>query len=247
MKAKLLTLLLCLCTLTVCGQVQISKPTKQTMPPQKNKSKSISKPKPASPKISEPTGYENGHGYVDLGLSVKWATCNVGANNPSDYGGYYAWGETRTKSNYDSSTYKWLKGSIVTKYCTNPSFGNFDNKTVLDKEDDAVYMNWGGNWHMPTKEQFEELQKGCVWTVVTINGQKGCLVKSKKNSRTIFLPAAGSRTHVGISVGANGYYWSSSLDIESPSSAILFQFYGGTNFWSYYSREVGHSVRAVCL
>ena len=97
------------------------------------------------------TGTENGYGYVDLGLSVKWATCNVGANNPEDYGDYFAWGETTTKDTYNLSTYKWCNGSYstLTKYCNNSSYGNngfTDNKTQLELSDDAARANWGGSW-----------------------------------------------------------------------------------------------------
>ena len=89
-----------------------------------------------------------GHEYVDLGFpsGLKWATCNVGANNPWEYGGYYAWGETEEKSNYDWSTYKWCNGSkdTMTKYCTDSSYGTVDNKTVLEPEDDVAHVKWGG-------------------------------------------------------------------------------------------------------
>ena len=90
---------------------------------------------------------------VDLGLSVKWASCNVGATTPEDCGDYYAWGEIEEKENYDWSTYKWCNGSYdtQTKYCTNSSYGTVDNKTTLDLEDDVAHVKWGGSWRMPTK------------------------------------------------------------------------------------------------
>ena len=95
------------------------------------------------------SGLNNGREYVDLGLpsGTMWATCNIGANYPEDYGDYYAWGETETKSNYDWSTYKWCKGSedTLTKYCTDNDYGTVDNKTVLDPEDDAAHVKWGGS------------------------------------------------------------------------------------------------------
>ena len=104
---------------------------------------------------------ENGHEYVDLGLPsrIKWATCNVGATTPEEYGDYFAWGETEPKDNYDWSTYKWCNESnaTMTKYCTDSSYGTVDNKTVLELEDDAAYVNWGGNWRMPTKAELDEL------------------------------------------------------------------------------------------
>ena len=95
-----------------------------------------------------------GHEYVDLGLSVKWATCNVGASKPEEYGDYFAWGETQPKSNYDWNTYKWCNGSndTQTKYNTKSNYGTVDNKTTLDLSDDAACANWGGNWRMPQRQ-----------------------------------------------------------------------------------------------
>ncbi|MBQ5370375.1 MAG: T9SS C-terminal target domain-containing protein, partial [Bacteroidaceae bacterium] len=117
----------------------------------------------------------DGHEYVDLGLSVKWATCNVGADSPEDYGDYFAWGETSPKSTYDWSTYKWCKGAYdnLTKYNTNSGFGTVDNKNQLDLSDDAARANWGGSWRMPTDEEFIELGEKCSWKRTTQNGVKG--------------------------------------------------------------------------
>ena len=130
------------------------------------------------------------HEYVDLGLSVKWATCNMGASSPEEYGDYYAWGETETKSTYDWNTYKWCKGSenTLTKYCTDSDYGTVDNKTVLDPEDDVAHVKWGGNWRMPTDAEIEELRENCIWKWTTQNGKNGYKVTSKKNGNSIFLP-----------------------------------------------------------
>ncbi len=108
----------------------------------------------------------NGHDYVDLGLpsGLIWATCNVGAAKPEDYGDYFAWGETEPKDDYWWSTYKWCNGDWdkLTKYCTDSyywdssSSSSMDNKTVLDPEDDAAHVNWGGSWRMPTDEEWTE-------------------------------------------------------------------------------------------
>ncbi len=113
-------------------------------------------------------GSHNGYEYVDLGLSVKWATCNVGATYPSDCGDYYAWGETTTKTTYSWSNYKWCNGSetTLTKYCTNKNYGTVDGKTVLDPEDDAASVNMGGSWRIPTVEEWKELRDNCMWTSV---------------------------------------------------------------------------------
>ena len=105
----------------------------------------------------------DGHEYVDLDLpsGTLWATCNVGAEKPEEYGDYFAWGETKTKENYDWSTYKWCNGSEyeLTKYCVSGRYGTVDNKTELLPEDDAATANWGSNWCMPTVEQIEELHR----------------------------------------------------------------------------------------
>ena len=201
------------------------------------------------------TGTENGYAYVDLGLSVKWATCNVGANNPEDYGDYFAWGETTTKDTYNWSTYKYCNGSstTMTKYCNNSSYGNngfTDNKTQLELSDDAARANWGGAWRMPTDVEWTELREQCTWTWTTQNGVNGYKVTSKKSGYTnnsIFLPAAGYRGGSSLSgAGSYGTYWSSSLDAGNSSSAWYVDFgsiyvgsNGGTRFY-------GFSVRPVC-
>ena len=133
----------------------------------------------------------NGHEYVDLGLSVKWATCNVGASKPEEYGDYFAWGETQPKDYYDWSTYKWCNGSYdtLTKYNTNSSDGTVDNKTTLDLSDDAARANWGGSWRMPTSAEQDELCNNCTWTCTKINGVEVYKVTSNINGNFIFLPS----------------------------------------------------------
>ncbi|MBR5532185.1 MAG: T9SS C-terminal target domain-containing protein, partial [Bacteroidales bacterium] len=128
--------------------------------------------------------------YVDLGLpsGIKWATCNVGANSPEDYGDYFAWGETEPKDYYDWSTYKYCNGSydIMTKYFTDSDYGTVDNKTTLELTDDAAHVNWGGNWRMPTKAEQDELRNtdNCTWEWTTLNGVEGYKVISKKNGNS---------------------------------------------------------------
>ena len=161
---------------------------------------------------------------IDLGLSVKWATCNVGASKPEEFGGYYAWGETAEKSNYDWSTYKWCNGSedIMTKYCTDSSDGTVDNKTVLDPEDDVAHVKWGGSWRMPTLAEQKELFNNCSWTWTTLNGVTGYCVTGP-NGNSIFLPAAGDRDGTGvIGRGSFGSYWSSSLYSYSVGAYFLY-------------------------
>ena len=162
----------------------------------------------------------NGHEYVDLGLSVKWATCNVGAESPEGEGDYFAWGETATKENYSWSTYfdSDEDGKIFTKY------NNEDGKTVLDPVNDAAHVNWGGSWRMPTKAEWQELLDNCTWEWTTQNGINGYKVTSNKEGYThksIFLPAAGNRSGIGLyGEGSEGYYWSSSLWEDSISEAF---------------------------
>ena len=199
----------------------------------------------AEDESSEPTGTENEYGYVDLGLSIKWATMNVGASKLEDYGDYFAWGETQPKSTYNWSTYKYCNGSssTLTKYNTNSSYGTVDNKTTLDLNDDAANANWGGSWRMPTDAEWEELINNCTWTWTTQNGVYGRKVTSKTNGNSIFLPAT---SYSYDRWRGSGGSWSSSLNTDSPVGAwsVVFDF-GGVNRNSY-SRYDGRSVRPVC-
>ena len=192
---------------------------------------------------------------VDLGLSVKWASCNVGATYPWDYGEHYAWGETASKSNYSWSTYKYCNGSSnkMTKYCNNSHYGNYDftdTKTTLDPEDDVAHVAWGGSWRMPTIDEFTELRNNCTWTWTTQNGVNGYLVTSNKSDytdRSIFLPAAGYCNDSRRSrFGSDGNYWSSSLDTDTPSCAWNLIFDSTGRVTRYDARLIGLSVRPVC-
>lgn len=190
----------------------------------------------------------NGHEAVDLGLSVKWATCNVGANSPEEYGGYYAWGETEEKDYYDWSTYKYCRGSFIalTKYCTNSIFGTVDNKTVLDPEDDVAHVKWGGSWRMPTLSEINELLNNCSWTWTTQNGVNGYVVTSKSNGNSLFLPAAGNHWYENVvDSGSYGDYWSSSLNENSIDNTCYLYFYSGSRGLDDNTRCFGFSVRPV--
>lgn len=137
----------------------------------------------------------NGHEYVDLGLSVKWATCNVGANKPEEYGNYYAWGETTTKSLY----YEY----------TSTTYGKSMNDINGNSQYDAATANWGGTWRMPTKSEMEELTNRCTWKWTTQNGVKGYKVIGP-NGNSIFLPAVGYRSEFSLyDAGDYGQYWTS--------------------------------------
>lgn len=187
--------------------------------------------------------------YVDLGLSVKWATCNVGATKPEEYGDYFAWGETEPKEVYDWSTYKWCNGSetTLTKYCTDGSYGTVDNKTQLELSDDAARANWGGDWRMPTDAELDELREQCTWTWTTQNGIFGYKVTSNSNSNSIFLPAAGYRYDSLLDgASSNGHYLSSSLTTDNPYRAWGVYFTSDFAFGASSSRCEGLSVRPVC-
>jgi formylglycine-generating enzyme required for sulfatase activity len=187
------------------------------------------------------SNYNNNHEYVDLGLSVKWATCNIGANSPEEYGNYYAWGEVSPKSSYSWSTYKWCNGSSssITKYCTSSSDGTVDNKKQLEYSDDAAAINWGGHWRMPTQQEFTELREKCTWSWTTKNGVKGYVITGR-NGNSIFLPAAGYKENSSLcSTGSIGDYWSK--DLNNRVLRIESGLYESKNYYRYY----GHTIRAV--
>ena len=194
----------------------------------------------------------NGHEFVDLGLpsGTKWATCNVGATKPEEYGNYFAWGEIKPKARYYWDTYNWCNGSktTLTKYCVDSSYGRVDNKTILDLLDDAACINWGGRWRMPTKVEYDELRNlsYTTWTWTSLNGVNGYKVTSKTNGNSIFLPAAGFRYDSDLySAGSDGYYWSSSLNSSFSNFAYVLYFYSSGVDWGNDNRYCGRSVRAV--
>ena len=191
----------------------------------------------------------NGHEYVDLGLpsGLLWATCNVGADSPEEYGDYFAWGETQPKAEYEWVTYKWSEGSDdeLTKYCTDSDCGDVDDKTILELSDDAANANWGGDWRMPTAEEIEELRDNCTWDWIIQNGVNGYSVTGP-NGNSIFLPAAGYRGDLGLDeAGSGGCYWSSSLDTYGSTDASHLYFDSGYVNRGTCSRDYGYTVRPV--
>ena len=184
---------------------------------------------------------------VDLGLpsGTLWADRNVGADSPEAYGDYFAWGETEPKSTYYWRTYKWCRGSYttMTKYCTQSSYGTVDNKTTLDLEDDAAYVNMGAEWRMPTDDELYELYSKCTWTWTTQNGTKGYKVTGP-NGNSIFLPAAGYRYDRINYAGYSGYYWSASL-YKSASGAAWGLYFSTMIRTDDDGRFYGRAVRAV--
>ena len=177
-------------------------------------------------------GTINGHAYVDLGLpsGTKWATCNVGATKPEEYGGYYAWGETEEKNEYNEGNYLYYK---------NGSYMNIGND-IAGTEYDVAHVKWGGSWRMPTRAEQDELREKCKWKWTTINGVNGYKITSKTNRNSIFLPVTGYHYGAGI-----GRYWSSSRSNYSVSSYNL-NFDSGNQDWNIDLRYLGLSVRPVC-
>ena len=223
------------------------------------------------PEIDTGIGVESGYEYIDLGLSVKWATCNVGAETPEDYGDYFAWAETQSKSKYNWDSYKYQKtgkygSSFLLKYCTSEpndgyqwGYNDFsDGKSVLERADDAAYVNWKGKWRMPTPEEFQELINFCTWEKTIQNrvvGYKVTSIVDGYTERSIFLPAAGEiwtnvegtkTEHNGKTVIGN--YWSNELEFDHCIYAYYLYFsVNATDIdIDSNSRCTGFSIRPVC-
>ena len=208
----------------------------------------------ASPVSRELTVYQQdayvGHAFVDLGLpsGLLWATCNVGADSPEDYGYYFAWGETSPKENYSWRTYELWAGGDTIKYEIKFSRYNFSDSYVLRPEDDAAQANWGGIWRMPTKDEIEELRLNCAWNWGKRGTIHGYTVTSKSNRKSIFLPAAGYYQAKTLREAEEyGLYWSNTLTTSNK------YFAHGLTFDSYSQyagagadRYIGRSVRPVC-
>ena len=194
------------------------------------------------------------HDYVNLGLpsGLLWATCNVGADSPEDYGDYFAWGETQPKDYYDWNTYQYCMGdyNTLTKYCYNSEFGYngfTDDLTTLQPEDDVATANWGSDWRMPTQAEWQELYQNTTHIWTTQNGVSGRLFTAS-NGNSLFLPASGYRWYGELELtfaGSYGYYWSSSLVTDLPSSAWFRYFNSGSAYGSNGLRSYGFSVRPV--
>lgn len=192
--------------------------------------------------------------YVDLDLpsGTLWATCNVGASSPEDYGDYFAWGETKGynsgKAYFSWDTYFDTEdnGSTFKKYNTDGGL------TELELSDDAAYVNWGPTWRMPSKEQFDELINSSNTTTewTTQNGVNGRKITSKSNGNSIFLPAARNRSYDALNTAGmdDGRYWSRTLNSSDPSSAWHLWFYSHEILTFYYcGRLNGQSIRPVRL
>ena len=186
------------------------------------------------------SGVENGHDWVDLGLSVKWATCNIGATKQEEFGDYFAWGEVYPKETYTWSNYQHggIAPSALTKYTLDYMYSTIrDGKSVLDACDDAAVINWGGKWRMPSSSELYELTS-CTWTLTKINGVDGFLVTAK-NGNNIFIP---------FTQGSSGRYWSNTLSGASYDQlkANCLYFDSNNRRAEGYDRATGLTIRPVC-
>ena len=214
--------------------------------------------------VSKVKDIDDTHEWVDLGLpsGTLWATCNIGADSPEEYGDYFAWGETQPKSNYSWATYKYCKGSsnTLTRYCYQSDYGYngfTDTLTELLPEDDAATANWGENWHTPSLAQIQELFDSTYTTTAytTQNGVKGRKITSNINGESIFLPAAGYRYGDHFRHGKNprhtdlydnyGDYWTRSFAMTEPIRAQFMRFTPSKVMWGPEYRYPGHTIRPV--
>ena len=174
----------------------------------------------------------NGHECVDLGLSVKWATCNVGAEKPSDYGDYFGWGETKPKDQYTAGNSKMFERGIG-DVCGNAEY-------------DAARANWGGTWRLPTKEEIKELLERCEWIKDVQDGISGYKIRNRGTGNFIFIPAAGYRHGPSLYyAGESGYAWSSTPNESYTQSAYGLFFFSGYHYQYWYYRNYGFPVRPV--
>ena len=199
-------------------------------------------------------------GIVDLGLSSNWASFNLGATKPEEYGYYYAWGETEPKKSYTDDTYKYIHHGNFTslytdliKYNKDPFMGYdgfTDWKATLENSDDAAWVKLGPQWHMPTLNDIYELCTRCLWSFTTRNGVKGLLVTGPSGN-SIFLPAAGSMLNSSVGMaGTAGFYWGNQYDASFCCDAMTLWFHeqvGQDEFFEYYYyyRARGHTIRPV--
>lgn len=186
---------------------------------------------------------------VDLGLSVKWADVNVDAYRPWERGNFYAWGELETKDSYKSNNYRfYYEGTMkLTKYCNDKIYGYeeyTDTLTTLEPEDDVAHVKWGGNWRMPSKDEFLELMDtlNCAWIYTSMNGMTGYKIESKKNGNSIFLPESSDSHGCG-----GGLYWANCIEPDLAPAAPNLYFNHAMNrlYINTYIRDVGLTIRPV--
>lgn len=202
----------------------------------------------------DPGNAVENHEYVDLGLpsGTLWATCNVGANTPEAFGDYFAWGETVAKEIYDWKSYKYgdfdIEHYALTKYCTDSVYGRdgfVDNLICLEPDDDAAAANWGADWRMPTREEWEELLQYTTPIRTSLNGVDGWRFTAE-NGNSIFLPAAGYWWDGEFNTGGIGIYWSMLVNKEFPYRTWGLHFnWDQCHICGSSDRNRGQTVRAV--
>ena len=189
------------------------------------------------------------HEAVDLGLSVMWATCNVGADLPFYSGDFFSWGETEAKTSYSWESYKYGTYDSISKYCTDKQYGKIDNLSVLCRSDDAASIQWGNGWRMPTYSEFEELRTKCSFSLNVLYGVLGFVVTGPNNN-TLFFPLAGDMSdgyYKGTYLqGENAYviFWTSNLFTDNRE-AYEFAMSHLNNYWYNSTRNTGHNIRPV--
>lgn len=184
---------------------------------------------------------------IDLGLSIRWASCNIGATAPEENGNFYAWGDTLTRSSFTWGTYPYSGTSTntMTKYCTRAANGTVDNRSTLIAFDDAAYINWGETWRMPTWAEWNELITQCTWKETTINNVSVWQVTGP-NGNSIYLPKTGYKVNSSVTAGC--YYWSSTLNTANSNDQCNRALYinaANRSGAMYGLRFVGMPVRAV--
>lgn len=197
------------------------------------------------------TGTVNGRSYVDLGLSVKWATCNVGAETPDKPGAYVAWADVKENSgSFTWESYVYGNGAVFSKYNFDPAMsadGSVDNLYVLDYSDDLASMKWGKDWRTPTDEETTELRERCAFIWAECNGMEGYEVVGP-NGNSIFLPAGGFYVDGELVLeGSNGCFWTSSLSTNNPIRAYELTYYRGAQIRGSSFRYYGENVRPVLV
>ncbi len=197
--------------------------------PRQEEAKPVEKKEPEKPKVAA-TGELNGHTWVDMGLSVKWATCNVGANSPEECGDYYAWGERNEKETYTRDN--------------SQTDDSNTNNIINHRRRDVARNDWGEGWRLPSKTEVQELAENCETTWVTRGGMNGKLVTSKITGGSIFLPAAGYRGSELYELGESGRYWTGTSEGGKPDAEFLF-FYSEHFNWHRDHRYYGLTVRPV--
>ena len=198
--------------------------------------------------------------YIDMGLSVKWATFDIGATKVGEYGKYFQWGDVigYTAEQVGSGTgqkyfgwddYKYCNGSYntLTKYNTDSNYGTVDNKTVLEPSDDAATANMGKGWRMPTLAEYQELINACnqTWESDGTKSWRTFTLKTDETKQLVFLTSGFGGNGRVTDQGSRGYFWSSSLDTSYPSDGHNLGVLSGYGNMYSNDRYLGLCVRGV--